>query len=52
MKIMQVRTKDGKYEFPVKNKLEACQVLQNLHRLGLVCIKWQYMEVRECSQNG
>ena len=52
--IMHIKTTTGKYDFPVRNKLEAVSILQTLHRMGITCVHWEYdhKEVTECSQNG
>lgn len=41
MKIVRVTTTTGKYEMPIKNKLEAAHVLLTLHKLGIVCVRWE-----------
>jgi len=41
MKIVRVTTTTGKYEMPIRNKLEAAHVLLTLHKLGIVCVRWE-----------
>lgn len=41
MRIVRVTTTTGKYEMPIRNKLEAANVLLTLHRLGIVCVRWE-----------
>jgi hypothetical protein len=53
--ILRVKTTTGKYEVPVKNKLEAKDFLLTLHRMGITCIRWDYInkEVKkECLHIG
>lgn len=53
--ILRVKTTTGKYEVPVKNKLEAKDFLLTLQRMGITCIRWEYTdkEVKdECLQSG
>lgn len=53
--IMRVKTTTGKYEVPVKNKLEAKNFLLTLQRMGITCVWWKYEEgevKKECSQAG
>ena len=53
--ILRVKTTTGKYEVPVKNKLEAKDFLLTLQRMGITCVWWKYedKEVRdECLQSG
>lgn len=53
--IMRVKTTTGKYEVPVKNKLEAAKFLQTLQQMGIVCIWWKYEDKEvenECLQIG
>ena len=51
--ILRVKTTTGKYEVPVKNKLEAKNFLLTLHRMGITCVKWEYVkEDEQCSEVG
>ena len=53
--ILRVKTTTGKYEVPVKNKLEAKDFLLTLQRMGITCVWWKYedKEVKEeCLQSG
>ena len=53
--ILRVKTTTGKYEVPVKNKLEAKDFLLTLQHMGITCVWWRYEdnEVRdECLQRG
>ena len=51
--ILRVKTTTGKYEVPVKNKLEAKDILLTLRHMGITCIKWEYVkEENECSGVG
>ena len=51
--ILRVKTTTGKYEVPVKNKLEAKDFLLTLHRMSITCVKWEYVkEESECSGVG
>lgn len=51
--ILRVKTTTGKYEVSVKNKLEAKDFLLTLHRMGITCVKWEYVkEGNECSGVG
>ena len=51
--ILRVKTTTGKYEVPVRNNLEAKDFLLTLHRMGITCVKWEYVkEENECSGVG
>lgn len=51
--ILRVKTTTGKYEVPVKNKLEAKDFLLTLQRMGITCVKWEYVkEENQCSEVG
>lgn len=53
--IMRVKTTTGSYSVPVKNKLEAKDLLLTLQRMGITCVWWKYEygEVKdECLQSG
>jgi hypothetical protein len=51
--ILRVKTITGKYEVPVKNKLEAKDFLLTLRHMGITCVKWEYKkEENECSGVG
>ena len=51
--IVRVKTTTGKYEVPVKNKLEAKDFLLTLHRMGITCVRWECVkEENECSEAG
>jgi len=42
--ILRVKTTTGRYEVPVKNKLEAKNFLLTLQRMGITCVKWEYVK--------
>ena len=51
--ILRVKTTTGKYEVPVKSKLEAKDFLLTLHHMGITCVKWEYVkEENQCSGVG
>jgi hypothetical protein len=51
--ILRVKTTTGRYEVPVKNKLEAKDFLLTLQRMGITCVKWEYVkEENQCSGVG
>jgi len=51
--ILRVKTTTGKYEVPVKNKLEAKDFLLTLQHMGITCVRWEYVkEDEQCSEVG
>jgi len=51
--ILRVKTTTGKYEVPVKNKLEAKDFLLTLQHMGITCVRWEYVkEDEQCSGVG
>lgn len=51
--ILRVKTTTGKYEVPVRNKLEAKDFLLTLQHMGITCVRWEYVkEENECSEVG
>lgn len=53
--IMRIKTTTGSYNVPVKNKLEAKDLLLTLQRMGITCVWWKYEEKEvtdKCLQSG